>query len=115
METFQLHELPVHVATQVYAAMGNDPSQVPVKCEAPDCDVIQPLSQMFSMAVVYRMPGYNVPPYQCENEQHFGCTHEHAMIALLKCLFTHIEDGEHQQKTENYDHALLMHIKKELV
>lgn len=82
-------------AAQVAKALGEDPSQVPVRCEAPGCTAVKPLGEMFSMAVVYRMPGAGKAPYQCSQEQHFGCSHNHAKSALLACLESHIEQGDH--------------------
>lgn len=98
---------------RIAAILGQDPSSVIIPCEAKDCTVQKPLGHMFSMATDYRMPGGETPksPYQCPQEQHFGCTHEHAMLALLQCLFTCIEQGDHgQPKQESYEHSLLQVI-----
>lgn len=80
---------------QIAAILGNDPSQVLITCEAPGCSKQIALANACSMAVVYRMPGFGHAPYQCGDEQHFGCCHEHAILALLSCLFSHIEAGDH--------------------
>lgn len=72
-----------------------DPSLQLTPCEAPGCTVSRRLGEMFSMAVVYRMPGAGKRPYQCPDEQHFGCCHAHAKAALLACLDHHIEQGDH--------------------
>ena len=98
---------------RIAVILGEDPSAVIIPCEAKGCTVQKPLGQMFSMAIDYRMPGGKIPksPYQCPNEQHFGCSHEHAMLALLQCLFTCIEQGDHgEPKQGNYQHDLLQTI-----
>lgn len=76
-------------------ALGGDPDAVPVPCEVPGCGVVKPHGQMFSMWVVYGMPGLGMPPYHCPSIQHYGCSHEHAKAALLACLNSHIESGAH--------------------
>lgn len=73
------------------AAGHLDSSQLLIACEAPGCTNSVPVSEVYSLAAVYRMPGPNVPAFQCPEEQHFGCSHEHAKWAMLECLMNHIE------------------------
>jgi len=111
----QVEELPVHARQKIAEIMRLDPSTITVSCEAPGCTASKPLGDMCSMAVVYRMPGPGTSPYQCPDEQHYGCCHEHAILALLKCLVTDIEAGQHvDPKEEIYQHPLLQSIEGEL-
>lgn len=80
---------------QIAAALGQDPGAVMVRCEAPGCTRQMALADAYSMALVYRMPGRGRAPYQCPQEQHFACSHVHAKAAMLACLQTHIEQGDH--------------------
>jgi hypothetical protein len=81
---------------QGYRAIGDTHA-----CEI--CDKIVPLNDMHSLAVVYRMPGPGSTAYQCPNEQHFGCCHEHAVLAALACLTSHIEAGPYANKQVAYE------------
>ena len=83
------------VARRIAEAIGADPDAVPIPCEAPGCTAVRPHGEMFSMWVVYGMPGPGKAPYYCAREQHYGCTHDHAKAALLACLEGHIEMGDH--------------------
>jgi hypothetical protein len=95
-----------------------DPSLAPTTCEI--CGEVKPLREMFSMATVYRMTGYaediqvGLPPYQCPDKQHFGCTHEHALLAMLYCLFEHIHEGPHLEHGKEIKHPVLLDVKKRL-
>lgn len=92
-----------------------DPSTRPTVCEV--CGIIKPLREMKSMAAVYRMPGYDhntqvgLLPYQCDDKQHFGCTHEHALLAMMYCLFEHIHEGPHEEQGVELQHEVLVDIK----
>ena len=88
-------QLTPRQAARVAEAIGEDPSAVPIQCEAPGCLSVAPLGNMYSMAIIYRMPGPGKAPYQCPNEQHYGCTHDHAVLAMLGCLRAHIASGDH--------------------
>lgn len=44
----------------------------------------------FSLALVYRKPGRDIAAFQCPNEQHYACSHEHAVQAVMACLSEHI-------------------------
>lgn len=86
-----------------------DPDTRPVMCEV--CGKVQMLKQCHSIAVVYRMPGlrrdaqgnqtYGYAGYQCPDNQHFACCHEHAILAVFMCTFEHI----HEQGYKNDLHA----------
>jgi hypothetical protein len=60
------------------------------------------------------MPGTNVTAYQCGNEQHYACSHEHAVQAAMACLFDHIESGPYNGKKTKYDDPDLQEIDKRL-
>jgi len=94
-----------------------DPSMRSVPCDM--CGKIQPLKYMKSIMVGYAMPGlrtedWGYGAYACPNEQHFGCTHEHAMLAALCCLYEHILEGEHEAKGEELTHPILVKLKADL-
>lgn len=84
--------------------MAEDPSSTVLDCEAEGCGKQIALADACSMAIIYRMPGRGKSPYQCIHEQHFGCSHEHAVLALLQCLFDHIESGDHAEHIATSDH-----------
>lgn len=88
-------DLTVLQRQRIAAALRQDPSAIPVKCEAPGCATVKPLGQMFSLLIWYPMPGPGKAPYMCAHEQHYGCSHEHARAAVLACLDSHIEGGDH--------------------
>ena len=72
---------------------GPTPITDPMTCEI--CGTSVPLANTHSIAIDYRMPGLGVQTYQCKNEQHFADTHEHAVLAAIACLLSHIESGPH--------------------
>lgn len=110
-----VEDLPVHARQKIAEIMQLDPSAIEVFCDAPGCSTKKPLGEMCSMAIVYRMPGPGTSPYQCPLEQHYGCCHEHAMLAMLVCLVRDIEAGPHvDPKEEKYQHTLLQHIEQEI-
>lgn len=110
-----VEELPVLARQKVAEIMQLDPSTIEIPCEAPGCSTKKTLGEMCSMAVVYRMPGPGTAPYQCPVEQHYGCCHEHAILALLKCLVTDIEAGVHvEPKEEKYQHPLLHRLEQDI-
>lgn len=86
-----------------------DPDERPVMCEV--CGKTQMLKQCHSIAVVYRMPGlrkdengnqtYGYAGYQCADNQHFACSHEHALLAVFMCTLEHI----HTDGYKNNQHA----------
>lgn len=81
-----------HRLLKAAKALGHaDDETLLIQCEAPGCTVSVPVAAVYSLAVVYRMPGRGVPAFQCAEEQHFGCSHEHARAAMLVCLDEHIE------------------------
>lgn len=100
----KLNAVPAHMSL----------SNVDVKCE--ECGTSIPFEKAYSMAAVYRMPGLHpekqhpLLPYQCELMQHFGCSHEHAFLALIRCLFEHIHTGDHAAKGQPLTHDLLVKI-----
>ena len=69
-------------------------------CEAPGCGKVTAAQNTYSLAVVYRMPGPGVPAFQCPNEQHFACCHEHAVQVMQACLNEHIVPLHQQMKTQ---------------
>lgn len=95
-----------------------DPSMRLIRCEI--CGEEKPLREMFSMAALYRMPGFNkeigvgLASYQCPDKQHFGCSHEHALLAMLYCLFEHIHEGPHLEHGKEIEHPALIDVQKRL-
>lgn len=88
-----------------------------VACEI--CAEKRQFRDMNSMACVYRMPGTvdhghrieRKASYQCPDIQHFGCCHDHAMLACLQCMFYHIHEGPHHKQGEDHEDELLLKIR----
>lgn len=88
-----------------------------IACET--CGELRPFRDMNSLACVYRMPGLvdhgsrqeRKASYQCPDIQHFGCCHEHAMLALLQCMFFHIHEGPHNDQGKEIEHETLLKIR----
>lgn len=103
-----------------------DPDTRPVMCEV--CGKVQMLKQCHSLAMVYRMPGlrkdaegnetYGYAGYQCADNQHFACSHEHALLAVFMCTLEHIHtDGYNNQQHAGeleLQHPTLQEIKQAL-
>ena len=87
--------VPMPHAGQLAAALGLDPSTaVGVRCEADGCNAVVPLGAAFSIYAEYRVQGGAYASCVCPHrEQHFGCSHEHALAALLDCVQNHQKDG----------------------
>lgn len=85
-------EIAPHEAQRAAHALGADPAAVPVPCEAPGCVEIGPLGTRYSILLIYAVTGAHagVPPYGCAREQHYGCTHDHAILAAQACLVSHL-------------------------
>lgn len=102
---------PVHL-------VFNDPSSAPTKCEI--CPNVLPLREMHSMKWAYAMPGLRGPnaghpAFQCADDQHFGCCHEHAFLAMLVCAFEHMDvSGEYCGRGEELQHPTLTLLKTKL-
>ena len=94
-----------------------DPDERMQICEV--CGKEQPLKHCYSLALVYRMPGYlfeenrGAGAYQCPDDQHFACSHEHAFLAAMFCYFEHIHTGPHAASKE-LQHPTVLEIKKSL-
>lgn len=78
-------------AQRMASALGADPSAVTIPCEAPGCAAVRPLAAMHSLIVLYATTGGKPerPPYGCPQEQHYACSHEHALEAAKVCLKQH--------------------------
>jgi hypothetical protein len=91
-----------------------DPSLVPTACEI--CGEVKPLRDMLSIGAVYRMPGFDhylqlgLPPFGCPDKQHFGCCHDHALLAMIYCLFEHLHEGPHIEQGKDIEHPVLQDI-----
>lgn len=61
-------------------------------CEAPGCDKSTPRKECFSfiasMAHMHLEKGV-YSQYQCPSEQHWACSHEHAVQAVKTCIDEH--------------------------
>lgn len=88
-----------------------------IACEV--CGQKRQFRDMNSMACVYRMPGMvdnghrveRKASYQCPDIQHFGCCHDHAMLACLQCMFYHIHEGPHHKQGQEHEDELLLQIR----
>lgn len=59
-----------------------------IPCEI--CGTVTPLASTHSFVLGYAMPGAGYSAFQCANEQHFGCSRDHAILAAVTCLFGHM-------------------------
>lgn len=82
-------------------ATGYVPLGDTLACEI--CGTVVATADAHSIIICYAMPGSGVSAYQCANEQHFACSHEHAIQAAMACLFDHIESGPYKGKKAKYD------------
>lgn len=78
------------------AATGYTPVTDPMICEICGKSVL--LANVFSIKAVYALPSGTNTAFQCANEQHYACSHEHAVLALVGCLFEHLEAGAYVGK-----------------
>lgn len=86
-----------------------------IACEI--CGALMKFEDALSLSIAYRMPGKlrqdesaSYPAFQCKDWQHFGCCHEHALLAVLHCTFEHIHFGEHNQSGALLEHGKLQRI-----
>lgn len=101
-------------------ASHNDFELQLIACEI--CGTQRPFRDMNSIAVGYRFPGKVdeghrqvwLPAFQCGDEQHYGCCHEHAMLAALACLVLHIHEGPHNAHGTPLEHDLLVKLKADI-
>lgn len=97
-----------------------DYDSVPMQCEV--CGKAQPRGAMRSIALVYAMPGGGLPGYMCPDRetspllgaQHVGCCYEHAMLAMLLCLFEHMHTGPHELSGADISHPVLVRLRADL-
>lgn len=88
-----------HTLLRAAHALGHtDSLTLLVQCEAPGCSASVPVAEVYSLALIYRMPGRGIPAFQCADEQHFGCTHDHAVAAMQACLTRHIEPAHREMR-----------------
>jgi hypothetical protein len=87
-----LMKLPVKARIHAFTTMFNqteyDGGTIPIVCEF--CGNTTSAREAHSMAIEYRMPGRNIASYQCNVEQHFGCTRVCASQLVIQCLNQHI-------------------------
>lgn len=87
----------------------------PATCEVCGAQV-EPVD-IHSFVVVYALPGRDrsdtqftrsLPVYQCDHEQHIGCSYEHAALAAITCMLHHMNDNRHEGATDINDVNLQM-------
>lgn len=78
-----------------------------LSCEL--CNKNIPYSEAHSLSISHNRPGKGYASYQCV--AHIGCCHEHALLAVLACLFEHIEQGNHANQGTPLQHNVLVTIK----
>jgi len=81
-----------------------------IACEV--CQRLMPFLELKSIALIYARPGGECQMFQCSSHQHYGCCHEHAMIAALICLFEHIDSGPHSEVGVELSNPLLLMIRQ---
>lgn len=65
------------------------PTGATISCEV--CGKVVNTADARSFSINYCTPGQGFNGTQCPSWQHFCCTHEHAVIAAIACMFEHIE------------------------
>lgn len=75
-----------------------DPDLSTLACEAPGCPNETTIAQSYSFVVVFATTGpANLPAFQCQEEQHFGCSPACAAEAARVCVLEHLIPA-HAQK-----------------
>lgn len=69
-----------------------------VDCEV--CGKPTPMEQLHSFILTYAMPGPTYGAYQPSCIQHYGCCHEHAIMAAVNCLLDHVGEESHRFQKE---------------
>lgn len=74
-----------------------------IPCEI--CGQATPMEELCSFIYTYAMPGPGKSGYQPTCQQHYACSHEHAILALLRCVLSHNEEKSHLfVKKQTTDH-----------
>lgn len=76
---------------------ANDPSVEIKHCELQGCDGQNILANMYSIKPTYALAGPLHAAFQCPEIQHYACSHEHAMLLAMHCLYEHVSFGPHAQ------------------
>lgn len=64
-----------------------DPDHSRVRCEAPGCTRDVLIGTSFSFKVMMATTGVlPIRSFECEEEQHFACSPEHAKLAAVHCM-----------------------------
>lgn len=79
-------------AQYLAASFKLDPSTAfTISCEGPNCTNEFTLADSHSFVVVYATTGNTRnPSFQCDQEQHYGCSPTCAILAAKKCMEEHL-------------------------
>lgn len=81
-----------------------DPSLALVECEIVGCAKLMPLGDSYSFIGGIATTGpTHIAPFVCDNEQHFGCCIEHALLAYVLCLRDHVVAVHQTREAEALD------------
>lgn len=108
-EAVLARQISVLAGQRAYAVMGGDPSTLAIPCEAEGCTNTMRLGDSHSIiGVAHTVLGTlattgptQVQPTQCPDEQHYGCSLEHALAAHVQCLQEHVFPA-HQAKVNTH-------------
>lgn len=83
---------------QMGITLPADPSYT---CEVPGCGKVTTAADTHSLKWSYAKPGHALlAAFECGGVQHFACCAEHAVIASMLCLVSHILPAHEQMITE---------------
>lgn len=103
-----LNKVPENDAQQFHRP--DDPSTEMKPCELPGCNEKNIIGNMYSIKNSYALAGPMKPAFQCPETQHYACSHEHAMLLSMHCLFEHVHCGPHAQYGQDIAHSKLKRI-----
>lgn len=89
-------QVTIRQARAMLATLGGDPDSLTITCEAKKCTNRVRFGDAHSFLSVYattgpRLPtGEGVAAFQCEHQQHYGCSPECAAQAHARCVQEHL-------------------------
>lgn len=86
------HQLTPLQAQRMASTLKLDPSTAfTIQCEGTGCKEQFTLAQSHSYVMVYATTGTTgKPSFQCEHEQHYGCSPACAVSAAIMCMQDHL-------------------------
>ena len=81
----------VYKSVSVHPSGRVDPAHTIVECEADGCTADVCIDTSYSFVVVFATTGAShIAAFQCESEQHYACSPQHAIDAATACMREHL-------------------------